>query len=114
MSRRNRIRPPRFHPGRTVIANQPQSLEIVGRNRLFEPAHVEFGKCVGKLERLFTRIGAVGIDEQLCFIANRFPSRGDPLDIAIRLATDLHLHARNPLLDPAAELLLECARRCTK
>ena len=53
-----------LHSAGRAVAQQAQPVEIVGGNWLLEPRHAEVVKSVGKLQRLFSRIRAVGVDEQ--------------------------------------------------
>ena len=44
------------HPGRRAVAEQPQALEVVGGDRLLEPAHLRLiAEPLGQPERLLAR-----------------------------------------------------------
>ena len=62
-----------LHAGRGPPPRRPQSRQIVGTDRLLEPAHPLFGELIGEFERLLDAIGAVGIDEQ-CRRGRRSPA----------------------------------------
>ena len=90
----------------SALADGAKALEIGGRDRLLEPADVPGGEPVGPVERLPEVIGAVRVDEELG-VADRLSRRVEPRRVALGLAADLHLHARETLVDPASELLGE-------
>src|SRR6266571_1482118 len=74
-----------------VVPYEPQPFEVIGGHRLLEPLDVEL----------------LGVDARP---DERFPARQRAVRavaVALRLATDLHLHARDPLLGPAGELFCE-------
>ena len=48
---------------RRTVAHEPQPVEIVAHDRLFEPAHAEIGIRAGERERLLAAVRAIGIDE---------------------------------------------------
>ena len=76
------------HPAGRPVAQQPQALEVVGGDRLLEPAHVRLAaEALGELERLLARVGAVRVDEQLGVRADRRARRADALGIARRIAS---------------------------
>src|SRR5206468_10644086 len=58
-------------------------------------------------ERLLAAVGAVRVDEELRAAADRVARGLHAREVGRGLAADLHLHARDALLDPAAELLAE-------
>ncbi len=68
------------HAGGSVVAHGVQALEVLGADRLLEPAHVRLAaEPLGELERLFARVGAVGVDEQLGVRPDRLARLAHPL-----------------------------------
>ncbi len=96
------------HAGGRAVAQQAQAGEIIGGDGLLEPRHAALPReAPGEREGELALVGAVGIDEQLGFGANRSPRRRHPGGVAPRLAADLHLDPRDPSPRPAGELLLQ-------
>src|SRR3954462_3750588 len=54
-----------IHACRRSIPNQTQTWQIVGRDRLLEPAHIVIGKSLGKFQSLFPIVSAIRINEEL-------------------------------------------------
>ena len=85
-----------------------RSSELTGSSNQVD---AELGEPLGEAQRLLHGQGAVRVDEQLGFVADRLAGGADPLQVGARLAADLHLHPRDALVDPAAELLAQLAQR---
>ena len=96
-----------FDLSRCSIANQPQTFEIVGRNRLFEPGHAGVDEVLCLIKGLLAAVRAVRIYVEFSIRADRFSGHAYTLQIFISVPPDLHLYARNVLLHPAAKLLRE-------
>ena len=91
-----------LHAGRRAVAQQPQPLEIVAttpapRTR----SRPRSAKRSRHAQRLLARVGAVGVDEQLALPADGLARRAHALDVARRLAADLHLHRADALRRPS-------------
>ena len=94
--------------------NRRPCVEVVGRDRLFEPAYVGRVGALGHGERLARREGAGRINEELDIGADRLPRRGDSRRRARVAANTSVLDPREAVCRPAAELarqLLERVRR---
>ena len=90
------------HAGGGAVAHQPQAVEVIGGDRLFEPAHAVFiGENFRLPEGLLSRVRAIGIDVQFRRRPDRLASHSHAFHIRLGVAPDLHLHPRNSLLDPA-------------
>src|SRR3954454_453138 len=92
-----------LHRRRRAVAKQAQTFEIVRRHRLLEPADAGCRKDFRLLQRELPRIRAVGVDEKLGVAADRIARGGATFAVRARIASDLHLHARNAVRDPATE-----------
>ena len=94
-----------------AAAHERETLEIIGRDRLLEVADALLRELLGQANRLLDGVGAVGVDEQLRVGTDRLARHPHPLDVdrwpGAPIGADLHLDARDSLLDPAAELLGE-------
>src|SRR5215212_8440124 len=89
------------------VAQEAQALTVLRANGLFEVGDPFLSEAFGPVEGLLSRIGAVGVDQQLGALADSLPDGPDPLRVLLGLAPDLHFDAGDPLGDPAAELLPE-------
>ena len=56
-------------------------------------------------------VGPVGVDVELDVVADRDSRRVQPRRVVVRVAPDLHLHARDPSRDPTGELVGETVER---
>src|SRR5207248_6442475 len=74
---------------------------------LFKPAYVEFLERAGLHQRLFPRVRAICIDEKINLSADRFSGSRDTLPVNLCVTADFHFHSWNPLLYPAAKLILQ-------
>ena len=96
------------HAGGRPVSQQAQAREIVGADRLLQPADRALrGEHLGQRQRLLARVRAVGVDHQLRVLADRLARRANALRVRVRVRAHLHLHARDPLRDPRGELLLK-------
>ena len=94
-----------LEPRRSCVADEPQPLEVVRGDGLLEPLHVpRLRVALRPRERLLACERAVRVDEELDVVADCLARRVEPDGVALRLAPDLHLHARNAGVGPAAEL----------
>ena len=82
-------------------------MQVRPHHWLLEPGDSQLGEVFGESEGLLAAIGAVGIHEQLVVPANGGPGRAHAVQIAPRLAADLHLHHCKSLVRPASELLCQ-------
>src|SRR5581483_11482479 len=80
-----------IHSGRSAIANQAQTVDIVGGDRLLEPCNVGVSEDLSLLQGLLAAVGAVGVDEQLRIFPDGIASHPHALDIGPGIASDLHL-----------------------
>jgi hypothetical protein len=95
-----------------VLADVAQPGEVRGADRLLEPGHVPVLRVpVRPLEGVVAVEGAVRVDVQLRRIADRDARSVEPLRIVVGAAAELHLHARDPVFDPAGQLLGEPLER---
>ena len=90
-----------------MFANQPQTIEIVGRHWFFEPAHTEIGELRCHRKRFFAAVSTVCINEESGGRTDRVSRRAYPLNVRPAVAADLHLDAGETLGDPGAELALQ-------
>src|SRR5579883_2426537 len=94
------------HSRRRPVANHTKAFQVVGRDRLFEPAHsVVMREDLRLRERQLATVGSVGIDEETSVRSNRVASYSHPLDVPLGIASDFHFHKLDPLRCPASELL---------
>ncbi len=93
--------------GRAAVAKQPQALAVLGGDRLLEVGDAPFRVALSPQQRLLGIEGAVGVDEELGLRPDRPAGEGEPPRVGVGVAADLDLDARNPGLDPAAQLLAE-------
>src|SRR5919197_3131697 len=61
--------------GRCAITQQPESVEVIGRHRFFEPGHTAIAELLCELERLLSRVPAIGVHEQLDLRPDRLARR---------------------------------------
>ncbi len=64
-----------LHAGRRAVAEQSQPVEVVGRDRLFEPGDVLLRELLRLREGMLPIVGAVGVDEELGGVTDRGPRR---------------------------------------
>ena len=57
------------HPEWGPLAHLIQTDEMIGADRLFEPAHIILAEAVRQIDRLGDGVGAVGVDEKIAFRA---------------------------------------------
>ena len=70
------------HPGRPLIADQAQTLQIVRRDRFFKPGNIVlFSKAVCLVEGLLAAVSAVGVYEEFDIRADRFTRHVNPVQI---------------------------------
>src|SRR5207237_10571110 len=101
-----------LEPGGRAVAQEPQALEIGRADRLLVPGDAPLApEAHGPSQGLLALEPAVRVDVELRLVADRLPRRVEALRVARGLARDLDLHPRDPLSDPALELLTEPVER---
>ena len=91
---------------RRLLPKQPKPVEVGRGNGLLEPAHVAVARGSGRAQRsasLAVNAPLASTYSSASPTAARAASRR--AESRVRLPAELHLHARNPLRDAAAELL---------
>ncbi len=66
-----------IHARRPGIANQPQPVQVVGRNRFFKPCDAHLSEAMGLGKSLLPGVGSIGIYEKLCLRSDRLLNRRD-------------------------------------
>ena len=92
------------HPGRCMLAHEPQPREVVRRHRLLEVAHAVRREQLRHRERLLRRVRAVRIGHQLDIRPRRRARRPHALAIELAIAPDLQLHPPVTRRDVARDL----------
>ena len=86
-----------------------EAVDIVGQDRLFEPADVVFLKPRGEPDGLLGGVTVVGVYVDLDVVADRLTHRAEAAQVfpgpGTEVHSDLHLHAPHPAFDVAGLLL---------
>ena len=72
-------------PAGRAVAEQAQPFEIVGGDRLLEPADAQLGERLGLGQGLLAAVGAVGVDEELDVRPDRLAGGPDAVEVVGRV-----------------------------
>src|SRR5437879_1491928 len=79
-------------------ANEMESVDVVGGNRLLKPFNIKFLETFGNIERFFRVIGPVCIHVEFVFWSDELASFFDSSQMGISVTADFYLESADSLL----------------
>ena len=95
------------HPGRSAVAQQMETIQIIRGDWLLEPSHTEIREFLRLFQRLFAGVRSVCIHEEFDIRSDGFPRRANTVDVGFGVIPNFHFDHLEPLGHPAEKLRLE-------